>query len=239
MKKTQSQTTYNKLASNYRQISREKKDYLSSIDSLIVSILNKTDSIVDLGSGDGVRIAKLAKKLQAKKVVLVDNSNKMLKLSEKIPRVKVVKNSIVNFQPGNRFDAVTCLWNVLGHVEPFSDIRKVFGNVDDNLLKKRGLLFLDVNNKYNASAYSAFLVIKNIAKDVLTPFFKEEYIRFCKKVLGEEIKMKVHFFNPYEIEGYLKGTKLRVVRKFYVNYNNGSLEKVFWRGQVFYVIEKI
>ncbi|MBU1200123.1 class I SAM-dependent methyltransferase [Patescibacteria group bacterium] len=240
--KTQSQITYDKLAPNYRKVSEEKQDYLKTIDNLIVTILGKADSIVDLGSGDGVHISKLANSLQVKKVLLVDNSDEMLILSRKIPKIKAVKSSIVDINSSDRFDVVTCLWNVLGHVEPYDNIRKTLVNIDQNLLKNGGWFFLDVNNIYNAKSYGTFQVIQNIVKDILksaySAYYKEEYIKFKKLVSGEDVEMKVHFFGPMEVEGYLKGTRLRVFRKYYINYNSGDIEKCFWRGQIFYVIKK-
>lgn len=237
MKKTQSQITYDQVAPFYRRISLERKNYLSGIDKVITPYFLGSKTLIDLGSGDGVRISQLAKKIKVNNVTLVDNSDEMVKLSKKIPRVEVVKNSIVSYSPEKKFDAVTCLWNVLGHVDHVDDIKKTILNIDTNILKKGGMLILDVNNRYNVSAYGLKQVIINIMTDLFS-LNKNRYAEFYKNIDGRRVKMRVHFFNPYEIENYLKDTTLKIVKKFYINYDTGRMESNFWRGQILYIIKK-
>lgn len=237
IKKTQSQITYDQLAPFYRQISLERNNYLSSVDNIITPYLLGNKTLIDLGSGDGIRISQLAKKVNVHEVILIDNSNEMVKLSKKIPKVKVVKSSIVSYLPKKKFDVVTCLWNVLGHMDQVDDIKKVILNIDANILKKGGMLLLDVNNRYNILAYGLGQVIINIIRDLFG--INKRYVEFYKKMDRRHVKMKVHFFNPYEIENYLKDTTLKITKKYYINYNTGKIESVFWRGQILYIIKKL
>ena len=55
--------------------------------------------------------------------------------------------------PANeRFDVITCLWNVLGSVVD-SDRRLRALKKMGSLLTEHGRLFVDVNNRYNARAW--------------------------------------------------------------------------------------
>lgn len=238
MKKTQSQITYDAIAPFYRQISVEREKYLNGVDNIITTLIKDSKSLVDLGSGDGVRVASLSKKARVNNIVLVDNSDEMLKLSRRIPKVKVVKSSIVNYLPKDKFDVATCLWNVLGHADNVGAIKKTIFNVDRNILKTKGLFILDVNNRYNIRVYGLLQVAKNLISDMLNPS-KNRYAEFYKKFDNKKVKMKVHFFTPHEIEGYMKGTCLRVVKKLYVNYETGKIENQFWKGQILYIMRKL
>lgn len=238
MKKTQSQITYDKVAPFYRQISEERGNYLLGVDKIISAFIVGKKSLVDLGSGDGIHIAKLSKRAKINNIVLVDNSHEMFRLSKLIPGVRVEKSSIVNFTPKEKFEVVTCLWNVLGHMESVGDVKKVIINIDKNILKINGLLLLDVNNKYNVFSYGLWRVVKNIISDIFNPN-KNKYAEFYKNISCAKIKMRVHFSTPYEIENYIKETSLKIIKKLYINYETGKIENSFWKGQILYIIEKI
>jgi len=215
MRKTHSQITYDQIAPFYRKISIEKKNYLSSIDKIIFRYFLRRKTLVDLGSGDGIRIYRLARRARINNITLVDNSDKMIEASKKIPGAKVVKSSILVYLPKEKFDIATCLWNVLGHLDNADDIRKTILNIDNNILKRNGVLILDVNNRYNVLSYGIKQVIKNVAIDLFGRT-KYKYTEFYKKVGKKLIKMRVHFFTPYEIENYLKHTSLKIITRAFL-----------------------
>lgn len=235
--KTVSQITYDELAPFYRAVSEEKFNYLLAIDKLILPFIRGKQSIIDLGSADGVRIINLSQKAKIKNITLIDNSLEMVKHIKKTKELSIKNCSIVDVKTESKFGVVTCLWNVLGHLESISDMKDTIQNVDKNLLQTNGLFILDVNNKYNALSYGFTRTIKNIFLDIIFPK-KNQFAEFYKNISNKKIKMRVHFFTPFEIERYLKNSSLKIFKKIYVNYNSGATEKFFWRGQIFYILKK-
>ena len=59
------------------------------------------------------------------------------------------------FESAERFDVITCLWNVLGHV-PTAEKRLHALSAIASLLTPNGRFFLDVNHRYNARSYGVF-----------------------------------------------------------------------------------
>lgn len=236
-KKTFSQNTYDVLSTIYRKVSSEKKNYLDGVDELIIKSAGKRKSLLDLGPGDGERINKMAKRLGVEKFILVENSSEMAKLSSKlVGSNKVVQRSITEYRPSNKFEIITCLWNVLGHVEPYSSIQGIFLNIN-SMLADNGLFFLDVNNRYNASAYGNWNALRNFLQDTFG-FTNKKYFKFSKRINNLNVPMKVHFFSDLEISTFAKRAGLKIVESKYIDYNSGAIKKFPWQGQLFYIIEK-
>jgi 16S rRNA G1207 methylase RsmC len=54
---------------------------LHAIEELIIHKTNSIENYLDVGAGDGVRSLKIASKINAKKIVLLDNSYKNVEKS--------------------------------------------------------------------------------------------------------------------------------------------------------------
>ena len=113
--------------------------------------LKKTDSVLDLGCGNGQSAIKVAK--FAKKVIGVDIDNNLLKIAQKSASSLNIKN--INFDKADLkkklkfkssyFDKVIFL-DVLEHLNKRDQILKEIKRV----LKPRGLLFIGVPNSQTA-----------------------------------------------------------------------------------------
>ena len=107
---------YDYLAPEYIEISMQKRLYLDSINKIIAD--NSPEIIgnyLDAGC-DGSRSKVLIDKLKPENVVMIDNSPKMVELAKKLVG-DVYLSSIADYKSATKFDLITSLWNVFGHIE--------------------------------------------------------------------------------------------------------------------------
>jgi 2-polyprenyl-3-methyl-5-hydroxy-6-metoxy-1,4-benzoquinol methylase len=146
---------YNTIADAYRSISNQRITFLDAVDSYIVEHCNsqiKVNHYLDIGAGDGYRSMKIAEQLQPNLMVLLDNSSEILSKLPPQENVETVLESVIDYTTDLKFDLITCLWNVLGHVGNFQDRKNVFVKVE-TLLSEQGVFIFDVNNRYNIAHY--------------------------------------------------------------------------------------
>jgi SAM-dependent methyltransferase len=226
---------YNDIADNYRQISEQRKSYLDAIDEHIIDYSkNKLNDInyLDIGAGDGFRSLKIAKGIKAKKTVLLDNSDQILAKIESKDHVELVTNSILEFESPIKFNLITCLWNVLGHVGDFQDRKNVFVKVE-TLLSEQGVFIFDVNNRYNIAHYGNKNVMRNLTLDHQK---SERAGWFTLNENGALTDVYVH--SPFDLESYLKDLNLEVAKVEYIDYSSGEKKATFFEGQLLYYITK-
>jgi len=236
-----SRIIYNTFAPFYRSYSKEKEGYITTIDKIITDYCRKKNiyRMIDLGCGDGIRGSNLAKKIKAKTIKMVDSSEKMAELARKLKNVKVQKTdfSKKNWGEKSKYDAVMCLWNVLGHVSPHKKRLQALKNIR-SILANNGTAFVDISNRYNTKYYGFEKVWKNIKEDLKRPSYKNGDFNYIIDVGLKKIPSVCHFFNPWEVEKIIKKSGLKIVKKYYINYENGSTEKYFWNGHIFFILEK-
>ena len=120
-------TFYDKFALRYDNYSGKKSDYLDAIDKLIIDRIKNEGykNMLDIGTGSGTRILKIAKKSGINRLTITDPSTQMfkkcqdLKQSERIiiDAFKICAEDLDRISKRfDRFDVVTCLWNVMGHI---------------------------------------------------------------------------------------------------------------------------
>jgi len=227
--------TYNKLAQYYRKCSVEKRNYISSIDSIILERIVGKHSLLDLGTGDGIRAVELSKKTGIRDLTLVDNSFEMIKLCKLIGTGEIIYSPIEDYVAERQFDVITCLWNVLGHIEPYRHLTRVFQNIK-KMLKRDGMFFIDVNNRYNVSCYGPKMVSRNIMADFFGGKLDKEYVEFTKRICSVSIPMRVHFFTFTEIEKLVCEANLKIAKCYFIDYDSGAVKKYAWQGQLFFEI---
>jgi len=233
------QSFYDNLAPHYRNYSDKKANYLKTIDKLIIEHgPKKAISLLDVGAGDGLRATKLAQNLKIKKVSLVEPSKEMVKLCKKL-KVHAVHQAYAQTMPTfkDKFDIVLCLWNVLGHISNHKNrvkaLRKMKENLSDN-----GIIFLDVNNRYNASSYGWVNILSKIIIDTILPDEKRGDVSYSWLIDDKKIPGMGHLFTPSELTGLIKESGLKVTKKYFVNYISGEMGKTFFQGQMFFIIQK-
>ena len=231
-------TGYDQIAPSYKIIYEQRRTYLNAIDSLVIPYLKKR-TVLDIGSGDGSRISNLYKSADIKKLFCLEPSFEMYK---KLSKYDFIQASMLTAQQEelafhNKFDIVTSLWNVLGHVGTLQELNISLENIR-KYLKNNGLLIFDVNNRLNGSAYGLPTAIYRLFIDFF--FYKrsrgDTYTKW--DINGKEIRAYGHIFSPFEVFKLLKIHKFKIIETFYVNYSTGKISKNFFKGQMFIVAQK-
>lgn len=221
---------YSNISKDYLAISQERENYLNTVNQLIISNApTRTQAYLDIGAGDGMRSRLIKSKINANKTILIDNCPEMF---EDEGDIKFINSDILEFTTDLKFDVVTCLWNVMGHVGDKRQREQAFHNIA-KLLREGGKFFIDVNNRYNINAYSFKNVVTNVCKDVLH-IPHRGYFSIGK---GEDAT-QVYIHHPFELERLAKSCGLKLIEKTYINYSSGIIESKFYKGQVFYIFSK-
>lgn len=236
MQRTPSQKMYDKLAFEYRDYSHSRSVYLGAVDSVVKQYLKPNCSVIDFGSGDGVRINNITAGITSNLCLVENSDNMLIKIKEQFPHVLVLNQdfSDTNFETNNKYDIATCLWNVLGHLGDNQQISTGLKNIR-NSIKPNAVVILDVNNRHNVSQYR-WKAVKNIIKDCFIHNFENGDIKFNISLNSYNIPSCVHIFTKYEIEKLINAAGFEIKSTFYINYANGSFENSPLFGQLCYVL---
>ena len=230
---------YDAIAPLYEEYSSKKSAYLNAVDELVIKRLKPSDRLLDIGAGDGRRLAKIKSSVGIKDAVAIEPSSEMAKICEQAAQVPVhqVFAEKINELDIGEFNVVTALWNVFGHI-PNSDARlKSLQNIAEKM-DKDGILILDVNNRHNAPAYGFFKVFCRTILDTLD--FKESRgdATYDWKIGDQTFKSRGHLFTPNEIEDLFSKSGLSIESRFSLNYSTGEISKSKYKGQLFYILKK-
>ena len=112
-------TPYDELAPSYGFVSAARDAYLRAVDEIIVSrIAGNANSMLDVGSADGHRAMRIADSARISNVILVEPSAGMRNLCLQNTRAEIWPHRAEELpETEDRFSVITCLWNVLGHIE--------------------------------------------------------------------------------------------------------------------------
>lgn len=236
MQRTPSQKMYDKLAFEYRDYSHSRSVYLGAVDSVVKQYLKPNCSVIDFGSGDGVRINNITAGITSNLCLVENSDNMLIKIKEQFPHVLVLNQdfSDTNFETNNKYDIATCLWNVLGHLGNEQRVLTGLTNIRKSV-RKNGIVILDINNRHNISQYK-IKAVKNIIKDVFTYKFANGDIKFNISINGQNIPSYVHIFNKHEIEKLIDAAGFEIKSGVYINYANGDIEKSPLFGQLCYIL---
>jgi SAM-dependent methyltransferase len=228
---------YDAVAPHYEEYSKTKGAYLSAVENLVISKLKPHFRLLDVGAGDGRRLAIIKDRVGLTDITAIEPSKEMAKICREkaqVPVIEIFAEKINELDIGS-FDVVTALWNVFGHI-PSSGARLQSLKNMAGKLKKDGIIILDVNNRHNALAYGRFKVFMRTIVDGL--WFKESRgdTSYDWKIGNQTFKSSGHLFTPAEIEGLFTEAGLKIVERFSLNYMTGELSTSKFRGQLFYVL---
>ena len=193
--------------------------------------------MLDVGAGDGIRARGIADRAGIEFLVLAEPNTEMFELCEKTEAADRINTTAEDLDLDYKFDVITCLWNVLGHIENQELRIRALKRMADSL-EGDGRIFLDVNNRYNLGAYGFTNIMKNISKDIVSPSETNGDFYFHIKIDGEDIAARGHIFNPKEIRELIEKAGLQIVNEYYINYTNGKVRKTFLDGQLLFELKK-
>ena len=137
--------------------------------------------------------------------------------------------------PSERFDVITCLWNVLGAVDStprrLEALRRMAA-----LLAPGGRLYLDVHNRYNVSTAGLWSVMGRLVIDAVRPTETNGVVRFTWRVAGQQIRSHGYLFTRRELIGLVAAAGLRMTREVFVDYADGRTRGP-WTGQMLVCLE--
>lgn len=228
---------YDAIAPLYEEYSKNRRQYLDAIDTLVIGELNPDVRLLDIGSGDGRRLAKIIRGANLSAPVAVEPSAEMARFCEQNAGVSVYQalgEDIDQLDIG-QFDVVTALWNIFGHIPGSAARLKTLRNIRDKL-KPGGKLILDVNNRHNALAYGKLTVLLRSIVDRVN--FRETRgdAHYEWKIGEKTFNASGHLFTPVEIEKLFAAAKFVVSKRYSVNYASGEISESKYRGQLFYIL---
>lgn len=225
---------YNKIAALYPEISNERSNYLKAVDNIVFQSITKCTNYLDVGSGDGLRAIAIAKQISCKSLCLVDNSsileNLVVKPLDYNFSIQKVMCSILELDIKEKFDVITCLWNVFGHIGSLYDRERALQNIKKHL-SSNGHIIIDVNNRYNIAHYGKASVMDNYINDH-TNNVKAGWFEIDTQ--GTTTSVYIHA--PLELDDLCSKVGLAVKDFFVVDYSTGSIMNNFFDGQLVYVI---
>jgi len=121
------------------------------IEQMLLPRLGSEAKILDLCCGTGQLAAILSR--QGYRVTGLDGSSRMLHFARtNAPTSTFIMADARSFSPGERFDAVTCVFDSLNHIMSTDDLRLVFNRVNSALVD-RGLFLLDFTTEASFTAH--------------------------------------------------------------------------------------
>ena len=230
---------YDRLGPAYAQLSQRREQYLRAVEGLIVERLpHLAASLLDVGAGDGSRTARIASLGNLKRVVMIEPSAALAGQARTFGEIWPVRAE--DLQPDSiseRFDVITCLWNVLGHIPtPESRLRALRSTA--RVLASEGRLFLDVNHRYNLRAYGLALTIGRWLQDRISPASANGDVTAKWTFDETSVSTYGHVFTHGEITRLARDAGLDLQERIIVDYSTGKRRWLACCGNLFYVFRR-
>ena len=230
---------YDRLAPYYSHFSNRRAAYLRSVEEQIAKrIPPGAASLLDLGAGDGSRSLRIAAATRIPRVVLLEPSTKMC--SEISDHFDLWRGRAEELDAGtiaDRFDVITCLWNVLGHVQSFEQRARVLSTAGQ-LLSPNGLFLVDVIHRYNVRAYGVAMTAARWLRDRLAPSNNNGDVTAYWETAAGGISTYGHVFTGREMRHLAQKASLDFVERTVIDYENGTIRKASWTGNLLYVFRR-
>lgn len=233
---------YDKLANNFSEVRNERTYYINAIDQLVIETIRNYDlengKIIDIGGGDGKRGRIIADAVKSELTIL-DNSIEMVKaasVTEEDVILGDISNDINEQGVQCDFNAALMLWNVLGHIDSTKRV-EALKNVYE-ILTDNGLIFIDVNNLYNAKEYGEENVIRNRQAASSSSYESIQGDFVATKSVGDSTYSTLtHIFNKQEVVSLLHEAGFKIIDTKFIDYSSGEVTNEDG-GQIFIVAAK-
>jgi SAM-dependent methyltransferase len=249
-------SAYDRVAPFYREMAKPRQRYLERIEQLVIARVPRgSRSLLDVGAGDGARTFIIAQGAGLDEVVLLEPSSGMVANCQGSAQVWAIRaeelgSDLSASDQGaagrhagasapnlKRFDVIICLWNVLGHIRPGSKRAYVLGELG-RMLCSRGLLFVDVNHRYNIRSYGLFRTVSRYLWDHVSPNEANGDVMASWKFGSTQCSTYGHVFTDQEIGKLAAASKLRIKERVAVDYERGAVTRFGFQGSLLYVFER-
>jgi 2-polyprenyl-3-methyl-5-hydroxy-6-metoxy-1,4-benzoquinol methylase len=227
---------YDRIATAFPRLSEERRAYLDAVDRLIVAAIpTGSRSLLDVGAGDGVRALRVAREAGLTDVTLLEPSAGMRASIPASPHVWAMRAEDLVREEGC-FDAITCLWNVLGHIFPAAARGGVLRECA-RLVAPDGAIYLDLNHRYNARHYGPLATARRFLYDHLRPNVGNGDVTVRWAVEGG-CATAGHVFTGREVRALCESAGLRIEKRLAVDYATGRLCRWTWQGNLLFVLRR-
>lgn len=229
---------YDAIAPSYAEYSSTRQSYLDAVDQLVIDRLKPGMRLLDIGSGDGRRLQKIASHHKLTDVVAIEPSEKMAAICRQSTGFTVhpICGDTLDTLDEKPFDVITVLWNVFGHM-PDSSVRLATLQAMAKKLKPDGIVMLDVNNRHNQLSYGRWNVLKRRIVDACAFNETRGDAHYEWKIGDKSYPASGHLFTPHEIERLYMRAGFYGVERYSVNYATGAVSTSPFNGQLFYVLK--
>jgi SAM-dependent methyltransferase len=223
---------YDAFAPHYKSFAERRKSYIRIINHIVISRVRRASSLLDVGAGDGRRAIEIGRSLEADRVVLVEPSAGMRAYCQE--GSELWPCSILEISDdAPSFEVITCLWNVLGHIQEKRQRLQALEKLK-RLLLPGGMLFLDVSHRYNAASYGWKKTVARLAVDVFSPSEKNGDVIVSWNAGGRLIYTQGHVFTHREMKKLVDSAGLKILKRWAVNYETGAKCRVSFGGHLLY-----
>ncbi len=232
---------YDRIAPFFSQIADRRKAYLRAIEQMIVERVPRgSESLLDVGAGDGTRALKIADSAGLTKVALVEPSAGMIEQAAsraEIWPMRAEELELTDSRPRRMFNVITCLWNVLGHIREAHTRRDVLQYLA-GLLAPGGTIFIDVTHRYNARSYGWAKTMGRFIYDELLPSCDNGDVTVTWTFDGVRCSTFGHVFTHQEVRDLVKLAGLEIGEMAVVDYESGAQCRFIFQGNLFYVLRR-
>jgi 2-polyprenyl-3-methyl-5-hydroxy-6-metoxy-1,4-benzoquinol methylase len=227
---------YDRLAAHYADLSAKHEPYLRSVENVVISRITRgSQSLLDVGAGDGSRALRLTAESGIKRVVLIEPSTEMVGSSADHAEAWPIRAEDLNAESiSERFDIITCLWNVLGHI-PTAERRQRALSAISGLLSRKGKFFLDVNHRYHLRSYGVLPTSTRWIHDLFHRNERNGDVITKWSVGDTSISTYGHVFTHREIMRLAHATGLELEERIVIDYQDGRLRRWSIQGNLLYI----
>ncbi len=226
---------YDRVAPVYARLSGQRRAYLDAVDRLVVGEIRlRRRSLLDVGTGDSARAARIATEAGLRDVTLLEPSAAMRSRCPAHANIWAMRAEELHGRQAS-FDVITCLWNVLGHIFPAAARLEVLRQFA-RLLAPEGRIFIDVNHRYNARHFGAMATAMRFLWDRVSPNDANGDVKVVWDIDGHPCTTSGHVFTHREFAEMAQRASLRIEKRFVIDYASGELRQRSYEGNLLYVL---
>lgn len=227
---------YDAFAPYYSAYASTRTPYLQKIEDVVIAHAPAGASLLDVGAGDGSRAVRITQSTNLRRVVLLEPSAGMR--AQCPPGIEVWPYSAAEIpDSGFQFDVITCLWNVLGHLEGPQQRTSALVQFR-KMLAPQGTAFLDVSHRYNAESYGWSMTFLRMAGDFFLQSEKRGDVSVTWTAGEQIIHTTGHVFTHREITRLVRAAGLKILRRWIISYETGRESKLPLRGHLLYQLAR-
>jgi 2-polyprenyl-3-methyl-5-hydroxy-6-metoxy-1,4-benzoquinol methylase len=230
---------YDRLSRIYAMLVQKRARYLAAVEREILRrIPAGASSLLDVGAGDGSRAIRISSQAGITRIVLAEPSEKMLpRTPDGVGVWRDRAEELGNRQSSEKFDVITCLWNVLGHIPGITRRARALNAVRD-LLSENGRFFLDVTHRYNTRSYGLVPTAARLLHDFFVRRETNGDMIVNWDIGDARISTYGHVFTQSEVVQLAHNSGSKLEERLVIDYEDGEICGSCFQGNLLYVFRR-